>query len=329
MTSSPSRAYKDDASLSTERTNFSYSLASQMKVIFLGLALVGFAVIFSLVITKKELGTQKAESSFVKYNIKDLPEHGISLIAPSDPSFTNGKTVTIDPYSVLLKNTSSRAVVGFAIKWECFDGRGDASDRNLSKDRNLSHLVSWVFLHGEESDRSAAVNESKEIIKPHSIWLISFDSPARPLDGGDAGVAFGATNLDESGGAETLEGCASVTVTADGIFFDDGTFVGPDTTSFFTAVKSQMDAQYEILRGVQNELRSGKNVGEVFTGLERIRDREGVKLGEHPTPDEFRSYFRSIFARDVLGQKELWGADKAIEDVQLQLSKPWVKLRKL
>ncbi len=102
-----------------------------------------------------------------------------------------------------------------------------------------------------------------------------------------------------------------------------------DTTGFFTAVKSQMDARYEILRGVQNELKLGKKAGEIFRGLERIRDREGVKLGEHPTAGALRSCFRNIFARDVLGKKELLGADKAIEDVQLQLSKPWVNLRKL
>ena len=90
-----------------------------------------------------------------------------------------------------------------------------------------------------------------------------------------------------------------------------------------------MDARYEILRGVQNELKSGKKASEIFRRLERVRDQEGVKLGEHPTADEFKSYFRNMFARDILGKNELWGADKAIEDVQLQLSKPWVNLRKL
>ena len=309
-----------------------------MKFVFLALILViGLAAGVALVISKKERVTPKTESAFVRFNVKDFPEHGITLIVPSDPSFgnlqvklTKSESTSIDDsYSVFLENTSSRALVGYSIKWECFDGRGQASDRNLANDRNVSNIVSWIFLHGEESVRRAAVNGSKEIIKPHSIWFISFDSPARPLDGGGDGVTFGATNLDESGGAETPQACTSMTVTADGIFFDDGTFIGPDTTGFFTAVKSQMDARYEILRGVQNELKAGKKAGEIFRGLERIRDQEDVKLGDRPTADEFRSYFRNMFARDVLGKKELWGADKAIEDVQLQLSKPWVNLRKL
>lgn len=120
-----------------------------------------------------------------------------------------------------------------------------------------------------------------------------------------------------------------MTVIADGIFFDDGTFIGPDTTNFFTEVKTQMDARHEILTLVQNDLKAGKKVDEIFKELETIRDQQRVELGTSPSADEFHAYFRSLFAQDVLGMKELWGADKAIENVQLLLSKPWVNLRKL
>ena len=303
-----------------------------MKFIFLALVIVvGLVVSVALVINKKEFVTHKKESALVRFDVKDFPEHGISLIVPSDPSvadmkakLTNAKFTSIgNSYSVFLKNTGSRAVVGYRIKWECVDSRGDASVRDVS------NIVSWIFLHGEESDHRMALNRSKEIIKPGSIWLISFGSPAQPLEREGDEATFSTTKFDGSGEAETIEGCASVTVIADGIFFDDGTFIGPDTTSFFTEVKSQMDARYEILRGVQNDLKAGKKVDEIFRRLEKIRDQESVRLGEHPTSDEFRTYFRNLFARDVLGNKEVGGADKAIEDVQLLLSKPWVNLRKL
>jgi hypothetical protein len=271
----------------------------------------------------------------MKFNVKDFPEHGISLIVPLDPSFGGvaklpraESTSHDDSYSVLLKNTGNRAVVGYSIKWECFEGKGNSSDRNVSRDRNVSNIVSWIFLHGDEFDRRAAVNGLHEIIKPHSTWLISFDSPSRPLEGGVDEAAFG-TKVDQSGGNEILEGCTTMTIIADGIFFDDGMFIGPDTMGFFTEIKSQMDARYEILRGVRNALKSGKKPGEIFRELERVRDQEGLKPGEQPRADTFRHYFRNLFARDLLGKKELWGADKAIEDVQLQLSKPWVNLRKL
>ncbi len=278
----------------------------------------------------------------MRFNARDFPEHGVSLIVPSDPSFGDLLAKLEPPsihdrYSVFLKNDSTRAVVGYSIKWQCFDNRGEIPDGLLSNDTQLNSIVSWVFLHGEESDRRAALDVSEDIIKPHSIWLINPDGPARPLEGHgsscSAVTSFSITRFDRSGRLiETIEDCASMMVIADGIFFDDGTFIGDDTNGFFTSVKSQLDARYEILQGVQTELESGKKADEIFKELERIRDLEGFgpqELGQHPTAEKFRSFFRGLFARDVLGMKEVFGVDKALEDVQLKLSKSWVTLRKL
>jgi hypothetical protein len=296
-----------------------------MKFTFLGAVLLVFAVVFSLAVTKMELVTPKTESSFVKFKIKDLPEHGVSLIASSEATFTKGKRVTIDPYSVLLKNTSSRAIVGYAMKWECSGDQTQTVARDMSRDRIFSNSLGVVFLYGEESDRRARLNRLEGVIKPHSTWLIANDYPAYQMSG--AAHEEQNIHLDEAAIAELRAACPTMTVTADGIFFDDGTFIGPDTTSFFASVKTQMDARYEILQGVQNDLKSGKTPNEVFKGLEQIRDRDEQNVGE--PINELRSYFRNLFARDVLGKKEAWGPDKAIKEVQELLSRPWVKLRKL
>lgn len=298
-------------------------LAAALLVVFL-------AASAALVINKKESAARKKERPPLRFEVKDFPERGILLIPPSDPAFARMEAALAPPepaamadsYSVFLKNDAGRAVVGYRIKWECVDGGGEVSAKDVS------NVVSWIFLHGEEAARGAALGRSNEVIRPGTVWLISFGSSARPLEGSGDERAAGATRA-EAGGAETTAGCVGVTVIADGIFFDDGTFIGPDTTGFFTEVKSQMDARYEILRGVQNDLEAGKKPGEIFASLEKIRDRESVNLGERPTPDEFRTYFRNLFARDVLGRKQLWGADKALEDVRLTLSRPWVRLRKL
>lgn len=296
-----------------------------MKLVFLALLLLVLAVSATLVINKKELAYKMAPLSF---NVKDFPEHGIFLIAPSQTSKTQSPSIA-QSYSVFLKNDGSRAVVGYSIKWECIDGSGKTSERDTSKDLNLRHIDSWIFLHGEEADHTAALNRSHEFIKPNSTWFISPSSPPHPVERDANGLPFGVTEIDGGAGNEPLKSCVNVTIIADGIFFDDGTFIGPDTTGLFLEAKSQMDARYEILQGVENELKAGKQPAEIFNGLERIIDPKGVRLGEHPTKDEFRSYFRSLFARDILGKKEFLGNEKAIADVQLQLSKPWVNLRKL
>lgn len=280
---------------------------------------------------KKGAVARKMEPTPVRFGVKDFPEHGIFLITPSHPSFkhleaklTNHKGASIaDSYSVFLKNTGSRTVVGYRIKWECVDSRGDAAGRDVS------NIVSWIFLHGEEDDRREAINRSAEVINPGSTWFISFGVSERPVEGSDAGATLRPSEFDESEKPEAITECTSVTVIADGIFFDDGTFVGPDTTDFFTEVSSQLDARYEVLRGARDDLATGKKPEEIFKGLEVIRERNSGRLGERPTRDEFLAYFRSLFAQDLLGTKELKGADGALEEVQSLLSKPWVRPRKL
>lgn len=293
-----------------------------MRFTFLVAVLLFLALVLSLALTKTELVITKTESSTVNFKIKDLPEHGINLIASSDPAFTKGKTGPIDPYSVLLKNTNSKAVVGYAIKWECSDGQTLA--RDLSRDRILSHSLGAVFLYGEESERKVMLSRVEGVIKPHSTWLIANDYPAYQIDGANESVKI---QLHEAAINDVSTACPTITVTADGIFFDDGTFIGPDTTNFFASVKTQMDVRFEVLDGVHQELKSGKTPAEVFKGLEQIRD-SGEQNAEE-TMGDLRAYFKNLFAQDLLGKKELWGADKAIKDVEELLTRAWVTLRKV
>lgn len=293
-----------------------------MKVIFLGLVLVGFAVIFSLVITNKEIVTRKAENSFVKYKIKDLPEHSISLLAPSDPALSK-ELIPIDPYSVFLRNTSSRPIVGYSIKWQCFDGKNESASRNTFYDRHLRSSLEVVFMYGEETDRKAILNRLEEVIWPNSTWLISYHLPARPIG---TVTKEDSPEINEAAVAEMRAACPEMTITLDGVFFDDGSFVGPDTIGFFTHVETQVAMRLEVFQKVLTELKSGKTPTEVFQGLEQIANSESTE--PRAETEMSRTECRNLFARDVVGMRNMWGVDKAIEKIQLQLSKPWLKPRK-
>ena len=126
-----------------------------------------------------------------------------------------GKTVTIHPYSVILKNTSKRSVVGYSLKWQCGDGQTQtAATSDLSNDRVVSHVVGFAFMYGEESERKAILNTVEDVIKPDTTWLISFDY-ARQLN---EGVAEFNVELDKAAVAEVMAACPSMTVIADGSF---------------------------------------------------------------------------------------------------------------
>lgn len=272
--------------------------------------------------SKKESETHQAEGLGVRFNVKGLPEHNISLLAPSDPGLTKGRTLAVDPYSVILRNTGSRSVVGYSIKWECFDGKSEVIGRDTSKDHNFSNILGVVFMYGEESERKGVLSQLEGVITPNSAWLVSPNFPAHPI-GEEVDEAD--TNVTDASLAAIRAACPDMTVTADGIFFDDGTFIGPDTTNFFAKVETQMAVRYEILQGVQSELRSGKTAAEVFKGLEQLRDF----YAKQADTDQTRTYFRNLFIGDVLGMRNTWGTKGAIKTVQLQLSRSWVKLRKV
>jgi hypothetical protein len=271
-----------------------------------------------------ETVASKTETLAVKFNVKDLSEHRVSLLAPSDPILTGGRTVFVDPYSVALRNTSSKAVVGYSINWECFDGNRQSATRDRSHDRKFSNSFGFAFMYGEESERRAILKNADEVIQPNSTWLISPDFPARKLSEPLEEINI---RRNQVALAEVQAACPTMTVSLDGVFFDDGIFIGPDTNNFFVKVKTQMDVRYEVLQGVQSELKSGKNPTEVFRELEQIRDHD--VRAEEMTMDELRSFYRHMFAQDVLGMKEMWGVNGAIANVQRQLSRHWVMLRKL
>jgi len=275
---------------------------------------------------KKQTVALKQETSVVKFNVRGLSEHNVSLIAPSDPLLTGGRTVFVDPYSVALRNTSSNAVVGYSIKWECFDGKTESATRDMSHDRKFSNSLGFAFMYGEESERRAILKNADEVIQPNSTWLIFPDLPARKLSGPLEEIQ---TGRDQAALAGLQAACPTMTVTLDGVFFEDGTFIGPDTNDFFAKVKTQMDVRHEVLQGVQRDVKSGKDPTEVFKELEQMRDRERQQSGGEMTTNELRSFYRHMFAQDVLGMKEMWGVDGAIANVQRQLSRHWVTLRKL
>ncbi|MCA1577769.1 MAG: hypothetical protein LC794_10475 [Acidobacteria bacterium] len=298
-----------------------------MKISLLALlVLLVLLVVFSLLSTKERSVANKTETSAVRYKIKDLRKHGVSLIAPSDAAGL-GKTVTIDPYSVVMKNTNGRSIVGYSIKWECFGGERESPNRDTSYDYRLSNILGLVFMYGDESERSTVLSRLDGVIAPNSTWLLSPNFPARRLHEGGDEIPPGPTATVF---AEVLAACPVMTIIADGIFFDDGTFVGPDTRDFFAKVKTQVEVRHEVLERFQSELTSGKTPTDVFRGLEQAHAREFEPAGEREmSADETRAYFTNLFARDLLGTKTVLGEHKTIENVQRQLSRPWVTLRRL
>jgi len=258
---------------------------------------------------------------------KEFPEQGVHLIGPSSPSFAKlAQLVTSDELAgtavppVFLQNTSKHSIVGYRITWACIDKAGIADVRDKSK------IISYVFLHGDKAERIQAMAGDVGVMEPNSTWFISLDGPTQRVQETDAGQGLMPGSYITP---QISNQCSKLTISVDGVFFDDGTFVGPDTMALFNEEESELDARYELLSNVESDLKSGVRVEDVFKKLEQIAGQSMPELGESPSRAEYLNFFKRMFAKNILGMKHLYGTERAIEDVHQQLSKPWVKLRKL
>ena len=109
----------------------------------------------------------------------------------------------------------------------------------------------------------------------------------------------------------------------------DGTFVGPDTSNFFTQTKAVIDAKRDFL----NELTAGlSNSGEArdsfYAHLQETAAQPIDFIYSSSTQTDYYNYFKKLSVSEFLETKKRQGEDKAIARALRPRKKPWAKLRK-
>ena len=283
----------------------------------------------------------------IPFNVKDLPEHGISLISPSDPSFEElinrlpqGKTGVSgmsEPFSVFVKNTGDKAVIAYTLKWEFAKADGKVINKSMN-------YATAGALTGQTSARG------RYIIAPHSAHFVSlvFDSLTGSIDVGSGrganvnGVALDSEAANYFGDQarervhvakldrlnKELAQSTSLTVSVDGVFFADGTFVGPNTTGFFEKVKALQSAKHDLLLEIQSGARKGKAESELFNEVEALTKGPKIRLGPRSTIDDYYNYHKRRYAAELLRMRKATGGESAIERMLQSLQQGWPELRR-
>ena len=286
----------------------------------------------------------------VRVSSKGIPEHGLSLIGPTDPSFeTHLSTALGDTsagisknaklLSTVIMNSSERVVVAYNIKWNLVDINGKTVSHERSyKDPSL--------LMGTR--RPTGPNSESNSIKPESSRLISLVptlTDTRSAEGSIGGLVLERVEPAENESvkralmerntdylanklANNLEQVVSVTVSLDGAFFDDGTFVGPDETQFFSKVKAQLDAKYDLHNRIKKMFSSGKPPEKVLQYINNFANMPRGHLGGDSSPSQFYDFFMRIYAQEI---SRIWGVsghESVARFVETSTSAPWASLRK-
>jgi len=296
--------------------------------------LITLPLVIIVTLTGFFVNSGRTKALAIKFDVKDLPEHGLSIITPSSPSFDELlasylkdrpliSAEDIRPSSVFLLNTGDKTVVAYKIRWECMKQDGSI----INKD--VSYAVTWRLMDEGAGDGDGAIN-------PNSTWFCSLVLPTEPLVGGqpessqDSDSSLGKV-LGEYN--KQLEQYTKMTVSLDGVFFADGTFVGANKTNFFDEVKAQIDAKYDVLSEIDAALAQNKSLEDLFTPLEQLANAPAPEPNPQSTPTDYYNFWKKMFAQEALGMRESADNDRArrqvLRNYVKQKAKPWVKLRKL
>ena len=307
------------------------------KIIILSMFFIVSVSIFSGFVLSRT-----SQNMSIRIHSKDLPEQGLTIINPSDPSFDarlanavagEPSEVVNDfkPYSIFLENKSRQTVVAYMIQW-CFtkgDGTNDCYRKAFSSPRAL---MEGEYLPAEYEARSGR-------IKPNSSILFSLISPdgsgpfRLSISREEAEKIKQGAKPDKS---ELLHRFSSelakytdVTVSIDGAFFEDGTFVGDDTSGFFVQIEAQINAKRDLLNELAvNTADPHKSKDEVFSHLRTFAEQPATDLSNQSTPADYYNHFKRFYANEILSMRQTLGDEKGLAIALEPIKKPWRRLTK-
>jgi hypothetical protein len=259
----------------------------------------------------------------VTMNVRDLPKEGLALITVSDQSFTEilsksdqlfPELEAAKPFSVILRNTGKQPVISFMLKWDFVTTDGDVFSRHYE------YVTAFALEGGATTQRGGY------ILKPGSEW---FFAPGFSVDLENLAAenqrppAFVLNRI-----ATDMAQISSITVSLDGVFFDDGTFVGPNNTSFFEKIEAFQRARQDVLNRLWKNAETKKDYEDVFDELTVLAKQPRKRLGKKSMISDYYERFKADFAGDIMSMKTVSGSKKTLDHHLKSLKREWPRLKK-
>ncbi len=242
----------------------------------------------------------------------DLSNFGVNFLVPGDPEFDAAagrillqRSGKVDPslkaISVVIQNQSERRISGYAVLWTFTRQDGV----NIHKEMMVVEPASFTDgsrskRHPNQSSSATIPPDSDRLVSPSRI--IQAETPW--VEGGDSAIRQEAAEF-----SSFMEQSTKVSVALDGVFFEDGSFVGPDETKFFETSVAAFDTVQGFNRQVL-ELASRHagddeilgRVAEQRNKFAELRDTSGLQAG--------------IVANEFLSTAKYSGIAAAIQSIQ-------------
>lgn len=272
---------------------------------------------------------------------KGLPAYGLTVIGLSDPQFNEMMSDFFEddppelvkiaaPTSVFLINGSNKALVAYDLTYDfqAADGKVDSNE--------LSPLLVPALM---DLPAHRLAEDQAVVILPGRARLVSPLFGFGGLSKGRVPPLFGDESEEKrqkefmkSAIKSTLAWTSSVTITLDGAFFEDGSFVGPNASQFFENTKAIIDAQHDMLEwfveAVRTRERKGESTDKVFSDLEFMMKELPRATSQGSAADCYKNEKLGL-AQEILRMRDRIGAAKVILEKTRVLETKWPPLHKV
>ncbi len=278
-------------------------------------ALAGFSVLCLVVAVAL---TSRAVHAQVSMNVTGLPDKGLILIGPTDPTFEEkARSVlkgrkdftyeTLKAYSVILENKTQKTVVAYSLRWEYPAPKGQIGiwDQSFGQGSRL--------LDGTKRKTNALDDKRGPTIDPGEWKLIT----PKSYIGSESRVTSDAQAADQGyrtylqSVADRL-GSGGLTVTLDGAFFEDGTFVGPDRAGYFDIFKAEVTARHDLMARVVAASKARQGLAQVASEIESALPAQKPQLRPGATPGDYYEYYKNLYATEFLNVRNKLGDQGAL-----------------
>jgi hypothetical protein len=161
---------------------------------------------------------------------------GITVIAANDSRFESAVATLIKPrdmpafkpllpYSVVVRNDTSRNLLGLCVVFRMIDQNGHAGGTS----RNFKNFPTG----------------RKPLLIPGQMMLVSVEQPRLQPRASGVRLKIGMTHP-----LDYYDSSQAVNISLDSVLFEDGTFVGPDTVDTFDRTAAELSAVQTLAKSV-------------------------------------------------------------------------------
>lgn len=270
---------------------------------------------------------RKGQSMQVRFNKRDFPEHDLHIITSADPAFEvttsayfktrpeKSSQDVLKPFSIFIKNSGNRTVAAYMLVWQLVQKNGKVI-------RNTTSYSEPAILMGEEMPTDPRFKHTAAI-EPNAVRCFWWSAPIDADGQGQIGSARDAEQSQRQKSGDTLETAirsqlttelaeaTDLTVSLDGVFFEDGSFVGPNTTGFFETMQAIVNAKLDLLREVANAKERGTEDEALESITAKSLETDSMPTSA-PTAEDTYKYYTKLFALEISGMKSVHGKDTLV-----------------